>query len=48
MNFHSDLILSKPEDFYTEESIEKISEHIIKLDEFRSKIQELTDKRNNK
>jgi len=48
VNFHSDLILSKPEDFYTEESIEKISEHIIKLNEFRSKIQELADKRNNK
>ena len=48
VNFHSDLILSKPEDFYTEESIEKISEHIIKLNEFRSKIQELADKRNKK
>ena len=48
VNFHSDLILSKPEDFYSEESIEKISEHIIKLNEFRSKIQELADKRNNK
>jgi len=48
VNFHSDLILSKPEDFYTEESIEKISEHIIKLNEFRSKIMKLADRRNNK
>tara|TARA_R110002167_G_scaffold361745_1_gene580313 strand:+ start:865 stop:2769 length:1905 start_codon:yes stop_codon:yes gene_type:complete len=48
INFHSDLILSKPEDFFTEESIEKISEHIIKLKEFRSKVLAIANKRNNK
>lgn len=48
INFHSDLILSKPEDFFTEESIEQISEHIIKLKEFRSKVLAISNKRNNK
>jgi GTPase SAR1 family protein len=48
INFHSDLILSKPEDFFTEESIDKISEHIIKLKEFRSKVLAISNKRNNK
>lgn len=48
VNFHSDLILPTPKDFYTQESIEKISEHIIKINEFRNKIQELVDIRNNK
>jgi hypothetical protein len=48
VNFHSDLVLPKPEDFFTVESIEKVSEHIIKLNEFRSKIQELADIKNNK
>lgn len=48
INFHSDLVLSKPEDFYTEETIEKISEHILKLKEFRSKMLTISNKRNNK
>jgi len=48
INFHSDLILSKPEDFFTEESIDIISEHIIKLKEFRSKVLAISNKRNNK
>ncbi len=48
VNFHSDLLLPKPEDFFTEESIEQISEHIIKINEFRSRIQELANIRNNK
>ncbi|GGG88611.1 hypothetical protein GCM10011416_01110 [Polaribacter pacificus] len=48
VNFHSDLLLPKPEDFYTEDSIEKISEHIIKLSEFRSRVQEISNKRNSK
>lgn len=48
VNFHSDLILSKPGDFITEESINLISDHIIKLIEFRSRVQNLADRRNNK
>ncbi|WP_067150363.1 KAP family P-loop NTPase fold protein [Pseudotamlana agarivorans] len=48
INFHSDLILSKPEDFFTEETIEKISDHIIKLKEFRTKVLVISNKRNNK
>lgn len=47
VNFYGDLVLSKPEEFYTDESIEIISEHIIKINEFRSRVQELADKRNN-
>ena len=48
INFHSDLVLSKPEDFFTEESIENISEHIIKLKEFRTKVLAISNTRNNK
>jgi len=48
VNFHSDLILSNPEDFSSDESIEKISEHIIKLKEFRTKVLAISNKRNNK
>jgi GTPase SAR1 family protein len=48
INFHSDLILPKPEDFFTEETIEKISEHILKLKEFRTKVLAISNKRNNK
>lgn len=48
INFHSDLIFSKPEHFFTEESIDKISEHIINLKEFRSKVLAISNKRNNK
>lgn len=48
INFHSDLILSKPEDFFSEETIEKISEHILKLKEFRTKVLAISNKRNNK
>tara|TARA_R110002124_G_scaffold59973_2_gene164800 strand:- start:1660 stop:3561 length:1902 start_codon:yes stop_codon:yes gene_type:complete len=48
INFHSDLILSKPEDFFTEETIEKISVHILKLKEFRTKVLAISNKRNNK
>ena len=48
INFHSDLILSKPEDFFAKETIEKISEHILKLKEFRTKILAISNKRNNK
>jgi hypothetical protein len=48
LNFHSNFILSKPEDFYTDESIEKISEHILKLWEFRTKVLAISNKRNSK
>jgi GTPase SAR1 family protein len=48
INFHSDLILPKPEDFFTEESIEKISNHILKLKEFRTKVLAISNRRNNK
>lgn len=48
VNFHSDLMLSKPGDFITEESINLISDHIIKLIEFRSRVQNLADRRNKK
>lgn len=48
INFHSDLILQKPEDFFTEETIRKISEHILKLKEFRTKVLDISNKRNNK
>jgi len=48
INFNSDLILSKPEDFFTEESIEKISEHILKIKEFRTRVLAISNKRNNK
>lgn len=48
INFHSDLILQRPEDFFTEETIAKISEHILKLKEFRTKVLAISNKRNNK
>lgn len=48
VNFHSDFIQSKPDDFHTEQSTEIISNHIVKLNEFRGKIQELANKRNEK
>jgi len=48
VNFHSDYIQSKPEDFHTEQSTEIITNHIVQLNEFRGKIQELANKRNKK
>jgi hypothetical protein len=48
INFHSDLLLPALGDFHTDESIEIISEHIIKLSEFRSRVQALANKRNGK
>lgn len=46
VNFHSDLILSTPNDFYTEQSIEIISNHVINLMEFRQRVKTLFEQKN--
>jgi hypothetical protein len=46
VTFYSNLLLPTTADFHTADSIEKISDHIIKLEEFRSRVQELAVKRN--
>ncbi|WP_299051705.1 P-loop NTPase fold protein [uncultured Polaribacter sp.] len=46
INFHSDLVLPKPEDFYTSETIDVIANHILLTNKYRSKILKLIDKRN--
>lgn len=48
IQFHSDLILPKPEEFFAEETIDEISEHILKLKEFRTKVLAISNIRNNK